>query len=275
METSNKEFKSVTDLAEYLKISRKTLYKRAKANGVTLSGSYSERDLRILKQESVTPIKHKSVTTVTRGDTERKQIESTVFDTLKAHIDTLEADKNFLQKEIESKNITISETTKLLDQAQQLQLDLQTKLNHSEQERLELLDTANKSSNSDKYLHELKENIAELKEQISSEKQAKEALQTELKNSEHFSDYLFRENQQLNDLKAELTNTLEALEDKQQHLNTLQHELNETQGVVQEKAEQRQYISEQNKTLREQLTKAKQELQAEQNKGFWRRLFGR
>ncbi|KRN78112.1 hypothetical protein [Weissella minor] len=275
METGNKEFKSVTDLAEYLKISRKTLYKRSKANGVNLSGSYSERDLRILKQESVTSSKHKSVTTVTGGDSESKQIKSTVFETLKAHIDTLKADKIFLQKEIESKNITISETTKLLDQAQQLQLDLQTKLNHSEQERLALLDTANKSTNSDEYLHELKENIAELKEQISSEKQAKESLQTELKNSEHFSDYLFRENQQLDDLKEELTKTLDALEDKQQHLDTLQHELNETQGIAQEKAKQRQSIAEENKTLREQLTKTRQKLQDEQNKSFWQRLFGR
>ncbi len=278
----NKNFNTVTDLSNYLGISRKTLYKRAKEHYIELNGSYSTDDLNILSNNLSQQSNKKSVTPVTpkvnNGNTESKQDKhqnSPLYLELKGQINVLKDDKIFLQKEIESKTKTISETNKLLDQAQQLQLDLQTKLSHSEQERLTLLSNAQQLTDTNARVDEKEQTIAKLEAQISTDKQEKTDLQEQLASQKDYSSYLHSKKSELENDKNALLEQQSDADEAQQMIQQLQIELEETQTLAQEKDRQRQLMAERAENLSAKLTDIRDQFQTEQNKGFWQRLFGR
>ncbi|WP_419155037.1 hypothetical protein [Weissella minor] len=276
------DFNTITDLAKYLGVSRKTLYKRAEEHNINLSGSYSTDDLSLLGSKTAHQSNKKSVTTVTsdinKGNTSSKHQthQNTPLNSeLRSQINDLKNDKIFLQKEIESKNKTISETTKLLDQAQQLQLDLQNKLNHSEQERLSLLSTSQQLTDTNARVDEQEKTIAELESQITNAQQQKEDLQEQLSSKSNYASYLYEENRDLEKDKTLLLQQQSEADVAQQTIEQLQTELEETQTLVQEKDHQRQLLADRSTSLSDKLTDTRKQLKDEQNKGFWKRVFGR
>lgn len=127
-------YKSVKALADELGVSRTTLYKRAKLNGIELTGNYTSQQIEQLK------------TVQSKVDTEQKNEH---FAEQNAH-----KDEHFFQSEIQrlSSQLTVKDgqiaelnqqlkqAQKLADQAQQLQLKAQLQL-ESEQQKVLALET--------------------------------------------------------------------------------------------------------------------------------------
>jgi hypothetical protein len=127
-------YKSVKALADELGVSRTTLYKRAKLNGIELTGNYTSQQIEQLQ------------TVQSKVDTELKNEH---FSEQNAH-----KDEHFFQSEIQrlSSQLTVKDeqiaelnqqlkqAQKLADQAQQLQLKAQLQL-ESEQQKVLALET--------------------------------------------------------------------------------------------------------------------------------------
>ena len=127
-------FNSVTELSKHLGISRKTLYERAKRDGIELNGSYS---LKIKGSKSVSETK---VNNRSQKETEQKQNDMSLIETLRTQISMLETDKERLYSELDTRNKHIDELNKQVDQSQQLQLKTQLQL-ESEQQKVLALET--------------------------------------------------------------------------------------------------------------------------------------
>ena len=118
-------YKSVKALADELGISRTTLYKRAKLNGIELTGNYTSQQIEQLK-------------------------------TVQSKVDTEHKDEHFFQSEIQKQKLSsqltvkdeqiaelnqqLKQAQKLADQAQQLQLKTQLQL-EAEQQKVLALET--------------------------------------------------------------------------------------------------------------------------------------
>lgn len=109
-------YKSVKSLADELGISRTTLYKRAKLNGIELTGNYTSQQIEQLK-------------------------------TVQPKMDTEQKTEHFFQSEIQRlssqltvKDEQIAELNQQLKQAQQLQLKAQLQL-EAEQQKVLALET--------------------------------------------------------------------------------------------------------------------------------------
>ena len=115
-------YKSVKALADELEISRTTLYKRAKLDGIELTGNYTSQQIEQLK------------TVQSKMDTEQKNEQFA------------EQNEHFFQSEIQrlSSQLTVKDEQiaelKLADQAQQLQLKTQLQL-EAEQQKVLALET--------------------------------------------------------------------------------------------------------------------------------------
>lgn len=137
MDNHSNSFESVTELAEYLNISRKTLYQRSKKHNIALSGKYTNDEIKTLSSK-VSP-------TVSNPKGNSKQskvtIESDTILELKRQIDSITADKIFLQSELQTKNNQIDQLNKQVDQAQQLQLIAEQRLTEERQKVIELSET--------------------------------------------------------------------------------------------------------------------------------------
>lgn len=134
-------YKSVKALADELGISRTTLYKRAKLNGIDLNGNYTSQQIEQLK------------TVQFKMDTEQKNehfsVQNEHFSVQNEH-----KDEHFFQSEIQrlSSQLTVKDeqiaelnqqlkqAQKLADQAQQLQLKTQLQL-EAEQQKVLALET--------------------------------------------------------------------------------------------------------------------------------------
>ena len=108
-------YKSVKALADELGVSRTTLYKRAKLNGIELNGNYTSQQIEQLK--TVQP----------KMDTEQKTEH---FSEQNEHKD----------EQIAELNQQLKQAQKLVDQAQQLQLKAQLQL-EAEQQKVLALET--------------------------------------------------------------------------------------------------------------------------------------
>ncbi|QBZ03655.1 hypothetical protein [Weissella confusa] len=127
-------YKSVKALADELGVSRTTLYKRAKLNGIELNGIYTSQQIEQLK--TVQP----------KMDTEQKtehfaepneHKDEHVF---QSEIQRLSSQLTVKDEQIAELNQQLKQAQKLADQAQQLQLKAQLQL-EAEQQKVLALET--------------------------------------------------------------------------------------------------------------------------------------
>ena len=127
-------YKSVKALADELGISRTTLYKRAKLNGIDLNGNYTSQQIEQLK------------TVQFKMDTEQKnehfaeQNEHKDEHFFQSEIQRLSSQLTVKDEQIAELNQQLKQAQKLADQAQQLQLKAQLQL-ESEQQKVLALET--------------------------------------------------------------------------------------------------------------------------------------
>ena len=127
-------YKSVKALADELGISRTTLYKRAKLNGIELTGNYTSQQIEQLK--TVQP----------KMDTEQKnehfaeQNEHKDEHFFQSEIQRLSSQLTVKDEQIAELNQQLKQAQKLADQAQQLQLKAQLQL-EAEQQKVLALET--------------------------------------------------------------------------------------------------------------------------------------
>lgn len=133
-------FNSVTELSKHLGISRKTLYERAKRDGIDLNGSYTQNELDSLRIKGNKSVSETKVNDHSQKETEQKQNDTALLDALRTQISMLEADKERLYLELDTRNKHIDELNKQVDQSQQLQLKTQLQL-EAEQQKVLALET--------------------------------------------------------------------------------------------------------------------------------------
>ena len=127
-------YKSVKALADELGISRTTLYKRAKLNGIDLNGNYTSQQIEQLK------------TVQFKMDTEQKNEHFSVQNEHKdehffqSEIQRLSSQLTVKDEQIAELNQQLKQAQKLADQAQQLQLKTQLQL-EAEQQKVLALET--------------------------------------------------------------------------------------------------------------------------------------
>ena len=127
-------YKSVKALADELEISRTTLYKRAKLNGIELTGNYTSQQIEQLK------------TVQFKMDTEQKNEHFSVQNEHKdehffqSEIQRLSSQLTVKDEQIAELNQQLKQAQKLADQAQQLQLKTQLQL-EAEQQKVLALET--------------------------------------------------------------------------------------------------------------------------------------
>ncbi|MCS9992718.1 hypothetical protein EFL69_06445 [Weissella confusa] len=127
-------YKSVKALADELEISRTTLYKRAKLNGIELTGNYTSQQIEQLK------------TVQSKMDTEQKNEQFSVQNEYKdehffqSEIQRLSSQLTVKDEQIAELNQQLKQAQKLADQAQQLQLKTQLQL-EAEQQKVLALET--------------------------------------------------------------------------------------------------------------------------------------
>ncbi|COJ73253.1 Uncharacterised protein [Streptococcus pneumoniae] len=123
-------YKSVKALADELGVSRTTLYKRAKLNGIELNGNYTSQQIKQLK--TVQP----------KMDTEQKTEHFSVQNEhfFQSEIQRLSSQLMAKDEQIAELNQQLKQAQKLADQAQQLQLKAQLQL-EAEQQKLLALET--------------------------------------------------------------------------------------------------------------------------------------
>ena len=127
-------YKSVKALADELEISRTTLYKRAKLNGIELTGNYTSQQIEQLK------------TAQSKMDTEQKNEQFSVQNEHKdehffqSEIQRLSSQLTVKDEQIAELNQQLKQAQKLADQAQQLQLKAQLQL-EAEQQKVLALET--------------------------------------------------------------------------------------------------------------------------------------
>lgn len=127
-------YKSVKALADELGISRTTLYKRAKLNGIELTGNYTSQQIEQLK--TVQP----------KMDNEQKtehfaeQNEHKDEQIFQSEIQRLSSQLTVKDEQIAELNQQLKQAQKLADQAQQLQLKAQLQL-EAEQQKVLALET--------------------------------------------------------------------------------------------------------------------------------------
>lgn len=127
-------YKSVKSLADELGISRTTLYKRAKLNGIDLNGNYTSQQIEQLK------------TVQFKMDTEQKNEHFSVQNEHKdehffqSEIQRLSSQLTVKDEQIAELNQQLKQAQKLADQAQQLQLKTQLQL-EAEQQKVLALET--------------------------------------------------------------------------------------------------------------------------------------
>lgn len=282
------KFKNKSELVEFLGISRPTLNSRLVKLGVKVESTpftLTSLQIKALKTDNR---QNKSYEKQENNSETSKQLSKISQDS--NQITKLKQEITVQQKQlIEIQDLRIVEqkehgqriidlTNKMIkiqDQAQQLQLDLQTKISHSEQERLTLLSNVQQLTDTNARFDAKDKTIANLKAQISTDKQERTDLQEQLSSQKDFASYLHSENRGLEKDKTILLEQQSEAAVAQQTIEQLQTKLEETQNLVQEKDRQRQLLADRSTSLSDKLTDTRKQLKDEQNKSFWKRVFGR
>lgn len=129
-------YKSVKALADELGISRTTLYKRAKLNGIELTGNYTSQQIEQLK--TVQPKMDNEQKT--EHFSEQNEHEDEHFFQSEIQKQKLSSQLTVKDEQIAELNQQLKQAQKLADQAQQLQLKTQLQL-EAEQQKVLALET--------------------------------------------------------------------------------------------------------------------------------------
>lgn len=128
------KFNSISELAEHLKISRTTLYRRANLTDINLTGVYSDEQLELLSSVQPTVQQLNSLTEQT-GQLSEQTEQQIKF--LNKEISAKNKQIKFLSDQLKEKDLQISLLNKNLDQAQQLQLIAEQRLTETKDTLIE------------------------------------------------------------------------------------------------------------------------------------------
>jgi len=134
------KFNSISELAEHLKISRTTLYRRANLSDIDLTGVYSDEQLKLLSSVHQTVQKLNSSTEQT-GQLSEQTEQQIKF--LNKEISAKDKQIKFLSDQLKEKDLQISLLNKNLDQAQQLQLIAEKRLTETKDNLIEYQEKEN------------------------------------------------------------------------------------------------------------------------------------
>ena len=123
------KFNSISELAEHLKISRTTLYKRANLSDIDLTGVYSDEQLELLSSVHQT------------GQLSEQTEQQIKF--LNKEISAKDKQMKFLSDQLKEKDLQISLLNKNLDQAQRLQLIAEQRLTETNKTLIEYQEKEN------------------------------------------------------------------------------------------------------------------------------------
>ena len=119
------KFNSISELAEHLKISRTTLYRRANLSDINLTGVYSDEQLELLSSVQPT-VQQLNSSTEQTGQLSEQTEQQIKF--LNKEISAKDKQIKFLSDQLKEKDLHIILLNKNLDQAQQLQLIAEQRL---------------------------------------------------------------------------------------------------------------------------------------------------
>ncbi|WP_273752877.1 replication initiation protein [Leuconostoc mesenteroides] len=134
------EFNSISELAEHLKISRTTLYKRANLSDIDLTGVYSNEQLDLLSSVHPT-VQQLNSSTEQTGQLSEQTEQQIKF--LNKEISAKNKQIKFLSDQLKEKDLQISLLNKNLDQAQQLQLIAEQRLTETKDNLIEYQEKEN------------------------------------------------------------------------------------------------------------------------------------
>ncbi|TYC46431.1 replication initiation protein [Leuconostoc litchii] len=128
------KFKSISELAEHLKISRTTLYRRANLSDIDLTGAYSDEQLELLSSVHPT-VQQLNSSTEQTGQLSEQTEQQIKF--LNKEISAKDKQIKLLSGQLKEKDLQISLLNKHLDQAQQLQLIAEKRLTETKDTLIE------------------------------------------------------------------------------------------------------------------------------------------
>ena len=134
------KFNSISELAEHLKISRTTLYKRANLSDINLTGVYSDEQLELLSSAHQT-VQQLNSSTEQTGQLSEQTEQQIKF--LNKEISAKDNQIKFLSDQLKEKDLQISLLNKNLDQAQQLQLIAEQRLTETNKTLIEYQEKEN------------------------------------------------------------------------------------------------------------------------------------
>ena len=134
------EFNSISELAEHLKISRTTLYKRANFSDIDLTGVYSNEQLDLLSSVHPT-VQQLNSSTEQTGRLSEQTEQQIKF--LNKEISAKDKQIKLLSGQLKEKDLQIGLLNKHLDQAQQLQLIAEQRLTETKDNLIEYQEKEN------------------------------------------------------------------------------------------------------------------------------------
>lgn len=134
------KFNSISELAEHLKISRTTLYRRANLSDINLTGVYSDEQLELLSSVQPT-VQQLNSSTEQTGQLSEQTEQQIKF--LNKEISAKDKQIKFLSDQLKEKDLQISLLNKNLDQAQQLQLIAEQRLTETKDNLIEYQEKEN------------------------------------------------------------------------------------------------------------------------------------
>lgn len=134
------KFNSISELAEHLKISRTTLYRRANLSDIDLTGVYSDEQLELLSSVHPT-VQQLNSSTEQTGQLSEQTEQQIKF--LNQEISAKDKQIKLLSCQLKEKDLQISLLNKHLDQAQQLQLIAEQRLTETKDNLIEYQEKEN------------------------------------------------------------------------------------------------------------------------------------
>lgn len=134
------KFNSISELAEHLKISRTTLYRRANLSDIDLTGVYSNEQLELLSSVHPT-VQQLNSSTEQTGQLSEQTEQQIKF--LNQEISAKDKQIKLLSCQLKEKDLQISLLNKHLDQAQQLQLIAEQRLTETKDNLIEYQEKEN------------------------------------------------------------------------------------------------------------------------------------
>lgn len=134
------KFNSISELAEHLKISRTTLYRRANLSDIDLTGVYSNEQLELLSSVHPT-VQQLNSSTEQTGQLSEQTEQQIKF--LNKEVSAKDKQIKLLSGQLKEKDLQISLLNKHLDQAQQLQLIAEQRLTETKDNLIEYQEKEN------------------------------------------------------------------------------------------------------------------------------------